>query len=201
MTAEECKNSQFEDSLQSAFIEQPAVTVGEQHSGDSASKMVTRCYGPLFNPCLYLQSTLCPSSTPAQPLRSFYISSLVFFFSFFLSLLILNSIQPLSFWPLHLFNSSSSSLILSTFVYTATMSARPQNIGIKAIEVYFPSQVCILRMPLEMNVLIKTVCRPGWARKVRWREWGQIHHWSWPDQDELLWWPWRCVQEASRNWW
>lgn len=36
------------------------------------------------------------------------------------------------------------------------MSARPQNIGIKAIEVYFPSQVCWLTLnhvspPLESH--------------------------------------------------
>ena len=29
--------------------------------------------------------------------------------------------------------------------YTATMSARPQNIGVKAIEVYFPKQVRAIR--------------------------------------------------------
>lgn len=33
------------------------------------------------------------------------------------------------------------------------MSARPQNIGIKAIEVYFPSQVGVL-CPIELMFLI-----------------------------------------------
>lgn len=70
------------------------------------------------------------------------------------------------------------------------MTARAQNIGIKAIEVYFPTQVsdlgCFFKyLKLYTDVSI-AVCRPSRAREVRWRCCWQIHHWSRPDQDELL---------------
>lgn len=38
------------------------------------------------------------------------------------------------------------------------MSARPQNIGIKAIEVYFPRQVCFLYRNKVKFILISSQC-------------------------------------------
>jgi len=58
---------------------------------------------------------------------------------------------------LHLiFYSLGGVLLLYTFPFlypSPTMSARPQNIGIKAIEVYFPSQVCTPEFlhPMQLN--------------------------------------------------
>lgn len=93
------------------------------------------------------------------------------------------------------------------------MASRPQNIGIKAIEIYFPSQVraCSSRLApmspprrvlspstsancssrLGFGLVLTTsrakiVCRAIRARAVRRRQCRQVHNWSWPDQDGFL---------------
>lgn len=59
------------------------------------------------------------------------------------------------------------------------MSARPQNVGIKAIEVYFPSQVCwstsfepcpVQHLQFTTGLMACPVCRPGGVGEVRWSE-------------------------------
>jgi hypothetical protein len=55
------------------------------------------------------------------------------------------------------------------------MAARPQNIGIKAIEIYFPSQVCTygchacLTLPLRASAMLETLsCHVSAAKGRIW---------------------------------
>ena len=117
---------------------------------------------------------------------------------------LLPQIRSRMLFPLDLFLLPRPLLFPQTSLAKANrspvMASRPQNIGIKAIEIYFPSQVCVYaapwhrRVPLHyypfsptsLTVLNRTVCRAIRAREVRWRRYGQIHDRPRPDQDELL---------------
>lgn len=72
------------------------------------------------------------------------------------------------------------------------MAARPQNVGIKAIEIYFPSQVCrnsAIRVKYSSRIVLISYVRSASTRSSSRSSMalaGEVYHRSGSDQDELL---------------
>lgn len=93
---------------------------------------------------------------------------------------------------LFFFSSFSSCFINSfptkSFATLKMSSQRPQNIGIKAFQIYIPGQVCYIcwaffRSVFYMPTLtFRKGCQPSRAREIRWYPRWKVHHRSRTDE-------------------
>ena len=73
----------------------------------------------------------------------------------------------------------------------ARVSLPPKNVGIKAMEIYFPHRVYLidaklLEVELKLTAGHLVVRRADRAGAIPVRKHWEIHHRTWPNKDELL---------------